>query len=43
MEARDMVTKPEICRVAIVGAGNMAREHARAFGRLPRVARPWWD
>jgi len=37
MEARDMVTKPEICRVAIVGAGNMAREHARAFADVPGV------
>ncbi len=26
------------CRVAVVGAGGMAREHLRAFGDVPGVA-----
>jgi len=31
------MTETGSCRVAIVGAGNMAREHARAFASVPGV------
>jgi predicted dehydrogenase len=30
--------EPEICNVAIIGAGDMAREHLRAFQDVPGVA-----
>lgn len=32
------MNKPEICRVAIIGAGKIAREHARAFRDVPGVS-----
>lgn len=32
-----MVDESKICKVAIVGAGNMAREHIRAFADVPGV------
>src|SRR5262245_3015121 len=32
------VTSPRICKVALIGAGGMAREHGRAFGDISQVS-----
>jgi len=37
VQGSDVMAKQEICKVAIVGAGNMAREHIRAFADVPGV------
>ncbi len=37
LEEDRLEDEPKICKVAIVGAGSMAREHIRAFANVPGV------